>query len=108
LQQGLFWVQENVMMSIDAASSNPEDETERNLGAQPLDAVMTEHGISNHDLVAASKEPMTHKAVQRARKGRKLTLHMQKRMVAAVNAVLKAKDSEAVALTFEQVFNYRA
>jgi hypothetical protein len=34
--------------------------------------------------VAASQEPMTHKAVQRARKGRRLTKHMQQRMVTAL------------------------
>jgi hypothetical protein len=45
---------------------------------------MAEHALGNHDLVAASQEPMTHKAVQRARKGRRLTKHMQQRMVTAL------------------------
>jgi hypothetical protein len=95
-------------MSTDPATSNPQDETERNLGPQPLDALMLEHHWSNHDVVAASKDPMTHKAVQRARKGRKLTAHMQKRMVATINTMLKAKDSEAPELKLLQVFNYQA
>jgi hypothetical protein len=96
------------MMSTDSAPSNPQDEIERNFGPQPMDEVMTAHALSNHDIVAASKEPMTHKAVQRARKGRKLTLHMQKRMVTALNAVLKNKDSDHAELPFTALFNYKA
>ncbi len=61
-----------------------QDEIERNMGVQPLDGIMAEHALGNHDLVAASLEPMTHKAVQRARKGRRLTKHMQQRMVTAL------------------------
>ena len=61
-----------------------EEEIERNMGVQPLDGIMAEHALGNHDLVAASQEPMTHKAVQRARKGRRLTKHMQQRMVTAL------------------------
>jgi|JI10StandDraft_1071094.scaffolds.fasta_scaffold00792_8 hypothetical protein len=62
-----------------------ESEPSRNHGVQPLDAIMTEHGLGNHDLVAASAEPMTHKAVARARKGRQLTPHMRLRMAVALN-----------------------
>lgn len=62
-----------------------QDEIERNMGVQPLDGIMAEHALGNHDLVAASQEPMTHKAVQRARKGRRLTKHMQQRVAEALN-----------------------
>ncbi|MBL9134030.1 MAG: hypothetical protein JNG86_22650 [Verrucomicrobiaceae bacterium] len=62
-----------------------QDEIERNMGVQPLDGIMAEHALGNHDLVAASTEPMTHKAVQRARKGRRLTKHMKQRMADALN-----------------------
>ena len=62
-----------------------DTDSSRNHGPQPLDALMIEHNISNHDLVAASAEPMTHKAVARARKGRQLTPHMRLRMAAALN-----------------------
>jgi hypothetical protein len=58
---------------------------DRNLGLQPLDAWMNLHSIPNHDLVAASPLPLTHKAVQRARKGRRLTRRTQLRVVDAVN-----------------------
>ena len=61
-----------------------QDEIERNMGVQPLDGIMAENALGNHDLVAASQEPMTHKAVQRARKGRRLTKHMQQRMLTAL------------------------
>ena len=63
-------------------SPKPE---ERNLGTQPLDGVLNEFGLGNHDLVTASEEPLTHKAVQRARKGRRLTPHMQRRVAEALN-----------------------
>ena len=36
-----------------------QDEIERNMGVQPLDGIMAEHALGNHDLVAASQEPMT-------------------------------------------------
>ena len=62
-----------------------ETESSRNHGTPPLDALMIEHSISNHDLVAANIEPMTHKAVARARKGRQLTPHMRLRIAAALN-----------------------
>jgi hypothetical protein len=65
-----------------------DDETpapERNLGPQPLEALMAEHSLGNHEIVAACEEPLTHKAVQRARKGRRLTKHMQRRIAAALN-----------------------
>ena len=60
-------------------------EPTRNFGKQPIEALMAENSLGNHDLVAASKEPMTHKAVQRARNGRKLTPHMKRRMADALN-----------------------
>ncbi|MEQ1747896.1 MAG: hypothetical protein ABL974_00630 [Prosthecobacter sp.] len=64
------------------------DITERNLGTQPLEAILIEHALGNHEVVAASPEPLTHKAVQRARKGRRLTDHMQRRITAAVNKAI--------------------
>lgn len=52
---------------------------------------MTTYGLGNHELVAASTEPLTHKAVQRARKGRRLTAHMKVRIATALNRALTAK-----------------
>jgi hypothetical protein len=41
--------------------------------------------LSNHDLVDASTEQLTHKQVQRARKGRQLTLHLMQKATRALN-----------------------
>jgi len=76
---------------------------EMNIGVQPLDGVMVERGISNHDLVAAMPPGfITHKQVQKARKGRRLTPHMQDKIVKALNTFSAPDEYE-----FEQVFNYR-
>lgn len=87
--------------------TEPTDKEERNLGTQPLDALMLEREIGNHAVVAATKEPLTHKAVQRARKGRKLTKHTQRRVVDAFNALVKANGEERV-FKLEELFNYKA
>lgn len=65
-----------------------QDEIERNMGVQPLDGIMAAHALDNHDLVNACEEPITHKGVQRARKGRRLTPHMQRRVATALNRAL--------------------
>ena len=74
-----------------------------NVGVQPLDAIMTEKEIRNHDLVAAVPPgTITHKQVQKARKGRRLTTNMQEKVLAALNAYLVPESCE-----FKDVFNYR-
>jgi len=78
----------------DRVTMGHEVEIERNMGVQPLDGIMIEHELGNHALVAASTEPMTHKAVQRARKGRRLTKHMKQRMADALNLLIKQKGVE--------------
>ncbi len=77
----------------------PEGSTE--FGTQPLDAVMVRLGLTNHDLVAASAEQLTHKVVAKGRKGRKLTLNAQ-------NKILSALRSACPGETFriEELFNY--
>ena len=49
----------------------------RDLGVQPLAALMEKHGLKPTDLVGASTEQLTHKRVARACKGRRLTPHVQ-------------------------------
>jgi DNA-binding Xre family transcriptional regulator len=79
------------------------EEISMDVGVPPLDAIMTEKDIKNHDLVAACTPGfITHKQVQKARKGRRLTMNMQDKIVEALNAY---SDPESHA--FEQVFNYR-
>lgn len=59
---------------------------ERDLGEQPIAKLMATLGLSAHDLVAVSTEQITHKMVQRACKGRRLTPHVQQKIVNAMNA----------------------
>jgi hypothetical protein len=74
---------------------------ELELGTQPLDKIMDERGLKNHDLVAASKEGLTHKQVQKGRKGRRLTRNIQDKIVAAVSSATGTPH------TIETLFNYR-
>jgi hypothetical protein len=91
---------------MEPETDTPAEPT-RNFGKQPIEALMAEHGLGNHDVVAASEEPMTHKAVQRARYGRKLTPHMKRRMVTALNraVTLQGKTLEA-AWRVSDLFTY--
>ena len=57
-----------------------------NFGIQPLDQVMEELGLKNHDLVAASSDGLTHKQVQKGRKGRRLTRNMQDKITRALSS----------------------
>lgn len=61
-----------------------KDDTERELGPQPIAQVMTREGLRPHDLVAASAEQLTHKRVARACRGRRLTPHIQRRVLEAL------------------------
>ncbi|MEI7850522.1 MAG: hypothetical protein WCH86_01675 [Kiritimatiellales bacterium] len=71
------------------------------LGTQPLDKIMEDRGLKNHDLVAASKDGLTHKQVQKGRKGRRLTRNIQDKIVAALSA------STGDGYKLDQLFNYR-
>jgi hypothetical protein len=70
-------------------------------GPQPLDKIMEERRLKNHDLVAASKDGLTHKQVQKGRKGRRLTRHIQDKIAAALSS------STGTAYRIDQLFNYR-
>ncbi|MCF7848999.1 MAG: hypothetical protein K9M45_09130 [Kiritimatiellales bacterium] len=77
--------------------------SDMDVGVQPLDAIMTEKEIKNHDLVAATKPGfINHKQVQKARKGRRLTIHMQEKVLEALNTVSAPESYE-----FKDLFNYR-
>ncbi len=60
-------------------------ELERNLGEQPIAAVMQSHGLRAHDLVAASTQQITHKMISRACKGRRLTSNIKVKLRDALN-----------------------
>lgn len=78
-----------------------EDGIERNLGEQPIAGIMAEAGLKPHDLVAAAPEPMTHKMVARACKGRRLTPNVQHKVLKALNAATGRE------YTLDDLFNYR-
>jgi len=84
---------------------------ERDLGPQPLDAMMTAWEFGNHDLVNVSTEQLTHKQVQRARSGRRLTLKMMQKVNRAFNVCIwyKLNDEQKEAYfeyMHKHLFNY--
>ncbi len=58
---------------------------ERDFGPQPLGTLLEQWGLSNHDMVEVSPEQLTHKQVQRASLGRKLTLKMKQKLSRSIN-----------------------
>lgn len=100
-------------MSLDLPSeTDDESETESGataesmqMGLQPLDSLLDADGFDNHALVAAAAgNGLTHKVVQKARKGRQLTARAQKKVLTALNAARKTKDLPAV--KHDDAFNY--
>jgi hypothetical protein len=61
------------------------DAIQRDLGEQPIAALLAEHELSSHDLVTASTEQITHKMVKRACKGRRLTSNTRFKVRNALN-----------------------
>lgn len=87
-----------------------QDDT-RDHGLQPLDALMTRWAITNHQLVDTSVEQLNHKQVQRARKGRQLTLHLMQKVTRTLNdAVIatlpKEKRPDFQPYLHKHLFNY--
>jgi hypothetical protein len=86
------------------------DET-RDHGPQPLDGLMNRWGITNHQLVDTSVEQLNHKQVQRARKGRQLTLHLMQKVTRTLNDAVLAKLPKEERANFtpylhKHLFNY--
>lgn len=73
---------------------------ERNLGEQPITAVLAAQGLRAHDLVAASTEQITHKMVSRACKGRRLTPNVQLKILRALNG------ATGKSFALSDLFNY--
>ncbi len=87
------------------------DMEQRDLGSQPLDAIINHWGLDNHDLVEASPEQLTHKQVVRARNGRRLTLKMKMKTARTLNFAiwgrLENEEREKFVEYFpKQLFNY--
>lgn len=73
---------------------------ERNLGEQPIAKIMAEHGLKSQQLVSVSTEQITHKMVSRACKGRKLTRHVQFKVLNALNK------ATGKTYSLKELFNY--
>lgn len=83
----------------------------RDKGTQPVDALMEAWGLSNHDMVDASPEQLTHKQVQRARKGRVLTLAMMQKVTRTLNIAVwyrlkKEEREQYYEYLHRDLFNY--
>lgn len=75
---------------------------EMNVGIQPLDKLMDIHNLSNNDIVVCSQnEPITHKQVQKARRGRRLTIKIQQRILKAFNIC-----TDSCKYKLNDLFNY--
>ena len=72
-------------------------------GMQALDEIMLRLKLSNSDLVKASTEQLTHKMVAKGRKGRRLTLNIQMKILCALqNLDINAANP----FTLKELFNY--
>lgn len=83
----------------------------RDHGTQPLDSLMTLWSISNHQLVEGSVEQLNHKQVQKARKGRQITLHMMMKITRTLNELIHSRLSKEHQTQFQpylhrHLFNY--
>ena len=76
------------------------EETERNLGPQPLIQLMEKHALKAQSLVAASPTQLTHKMVSRACKGRRLTKNTKGKVRAALQAAIGEE------IPMNAIFNY--
>ncbi len=53
-----------------------------------MDRLLEQWGLGNHDLVEVSTEQLSHKQVQKARKGRQLTLPLREKVTRALNVAV--------------------
>lgn len=77
-----------------------DSDIERNMGPQPIAVIMESAGLSVAELVHSSSEQITFKMVQRAMKGRRLTPHVQLKILRALESALHKEFKR------EELFNY--
>ena len=75
-------------------------------GIQPIDALMEEYSLKNNDLVAASTQQLSHKMVGKARKGRRISKSLQRKVIDAFNTACHKKFDDFVALKKPSLFTY--
>ena len=101
----------NIEPRMNALHASGMEMEERDLGTQPLDAIMQRWGVSNHDLVEDSPEQLTHKQIQRAKAGRRLTLKMMMKVARSLNIAIWNRLSKENKETFmeylhKDIFSY--
>ena len=79
----------------------------REQGVQPLDRLLQRAGVGNHELVEASSEQLTHKQVQKARRGRRVTPNIQGKIRNALETVLESR-GERRSLDMAELFDYES
>ncbi|MCB1205899.1 MAG: hypothetical protein KDN18_16670 [Verrucomicrobiae bacterium] len=85
-----------------------EASSDRDFGLQPLDALLAGLGLDNHALVSASTDQLTHKQVQKGRRGKYITVNIQRKIQKALNAAVPpGEDGEKVVFQLGDLFNYR-
>ena len=73
----------------------------RNLGEQPISNIMDEFNLIPHDIVAASTEQITHKMVNKACKGRRLSSNLKTKLRNALNRATKQEFKTSQLFTYE-------
>lgn len=63
-----------------------EENITRDMGPQALGTILEQLDLSNNDLVAASTDQLTHKQVQKAIKGRRVSKNIQTKILKALGA----------------------
>ncbi len=89
------------MTGIDSDNLLLSEESPRDYGPQPLGEILAERGLTNHQVVAASTEQLTHKMMGKACRGRYLSPKVRQKILRALNRLT----GESFSLS--QLFNYR-
>ena len=77
------------------------NDIERDFGEQPIAKIMVEYGLKPNGLVRNSTGQISHKMVARAAKGRRLTPHVQLKILNALNKATEKNYS------LKDLFNYK-
>ena len=80
---------------------------QRELGSQPRNELLEKWGLDNHELVEASKEQLTHKQVQKARKGRRVSANIQRKILNALKSVTEERGLDSD-FSLVDLFNYHS
>jgi hypothetical protein len=101
----------NIEPLINGGHALGMEEEQRDLGIQPLDAIMQRWEVTNHDLVEDSPEQLTHKQIQRAKAGRRLTLKMMMKVARSLNIAIwnrLSKENKEIFVEYlhKDIFSY--